>query len=250
MSHKVMIGRYYSINSRIHNMNPLAKMICMILFIIMIFLTNDLRLNLLIAFLLGIMILNTNIPTNIYHRVVYNFRFLLLLVFIINLILGQTLQMTIISLLRCCYVVIYISIITLTTPPSEIIYAIEKLLFPLRLFRFPVKKIALFISNLIRLIPNLMDNSNKIKKSQASRGIDYNHSKIKGKILSIKTLIGPTVSMTVRKNRQLNEFMKARLYDSKNKRINFRQNKWGFYDTFLVLFHITLFILVVKGVVQ
>ncbi|MEG2322705.1 MAG: hypothetical protein RSB71_04430, partial [Bacilli bacterium] len=61
MLNKVMIGRYYSISSRIHQMNPLAKIICTLLFIIMSFMSNNLYFNLIILFLLIIMLLNTKV---------------------------------------------------------------------------------------------------------------------------------------------------------------------------------------------
>ena len=40
---------------------------------------------------------------------------------------------------------------------------------------------ALSISLAIRFIPNIIDQGNKILKSQASRGIDYYNSKLSGK---------------------------------------------------------------------
>lgn len=41
MLNKIMIGRYYPVNSQVHKMNPLAKIICILLFIVMIFFTYD-----------------------------------------------------------------------------------------------------------------------------------------------------------------------------------------------------------------
>ena len=68
MLNKVMIGRYYSIGSLIHEMNPLAKIICVLLFIIMSFLTFDLRFNIILGLLLILMLFNTKVPLNIYLK--------------------------------------------------------------------------------------------------------------------------------------------------------------------------------------
>ena len=249
MLNKVMIGRYYPINSLVHKMNPLAKIICVLLFIIMSFLTFNIRFNILLLILLILMLCNTKIPFNIYFKTIFSIKWLLLFILIINLIVGSSLNVIIITILRLIYVVLYTSILTLTTPPTEITYGIEKLFSPLKLIGIPVNKMALSISLALRFIPTIIDQGNKIIKSQASRGIDYYNSNIKGKLLAVKALIIPMFVLSIKKADDLADSMEVRLYNVNSKRINFRQNKWRFYDTFLVLMHLGLFILMMKEVV-
>ena len=248
MLNKVMIGRYYPIDSFVHKMNPLAKIICILLFVVMIFLTYDFRFNIIISILLLLMLSNTKVPFNVYLKTVLSIKWLLLFIFLINLILGTSLQITIITIMRLIYVVLYTSILTLTTPPTEITYGLEKLFLPLRIIGIPVNKMALSISLALRFIPTIIDQGNKIIKSQASRGIDYNHCKMKGKILSLKSLIIPMFVLSFKKADDLADAMEVRLYNVNSKRVNFRQNRWGFYDTFLVLMHLSLFVLIVREV--
>ncbi len=249
MLNKVMIGRYYSIGSLIHEMNPLAKIICVLLFIIMSFLTFDLRFNIILGLLLILMLFNTKVPLNIYLKTILSIKWLLIFILIINIIINNSLQITFITMLRLIYVVLYTSILTLTTPPTEITYGLEKLFLPLRLIGIPVNKMALSISLALRFIPTIIDQGNKIIKSQASRGIDYYNSNLKGKLLAIKALIIPMFILSFKKADDLADAMEVRLYNIDNKRTNFRQNKWGFYDTFIVLMHLGLFILIMKEVV-
>ncbi len=248
MLNKVMIGRYYPIDSFVHKMNPLAKIICILLFVVMIFLTYDFRFNIIISILLLLMLSNTKVPFNVYLKTVLSIKWLLLFIFLINLILGTSLQITIITIMRLIYVVLYTSILTLTTPPTEITYGLEKLFLPLRIIGIPVNKMALSISLALRFIPTIIDQGNKIIKSQASRGIDYNHCNLKGKILSLKSLIIPMFVLSFKKADDLADAMEVRLYNVNSKRVNFRQNRWGFYDTFLVLMHLSLFVLIVREV--
>ena len=107
---------------------------------------------------------------------------------------------------------------------------------------------ALSISLALRFIPTIIDQGNKIIKSQASRGIDYYNSNLQGKILAIKSLIIPIFVLSIKKADDLSDAMEVRLYNINDKRNNFRQNRWGLYDTFLVLMHLALFILIVKEV--
>ena len=248
MLNKIMIGRYYPVNSQVHKMNPLAKIICILLFIVMIFFTYDIRFNVIISVLLILMLLNTKVPMKIYIKTILSIKWLLLFILIINLILRTNLQVTIITALRLVYIVLYTSILTLTTPPTEITYGLEKLFSPLRFIGIPVNKMALSISLALRFIPTIIDQGNKIIKSQASRGIDYYNSNLQGKILAIKSLIIPIFVLSIKKADDLSDAMEVRLYNINDKRNNFRQNRWGLYDTFLVLMHLALFILIVKEV--
>ena len=249
MLNKIMIGRYYPINSLVHKMNPLAKIICVLLFIIMSFLTFDIRFNAMLFVLLMLMVCNTKVPFDIYFKTLFSIKWLLLFILIINLIVGSNLSVTIITMFRLIFVVLYTSILTLTTPPTEITYGLEKLFLPLKLIGIPINKMALSISLALRFIPTIIDQGNKIIKSQASRGIDYYNSNLKGKILAIKSLIIPMFVLSIKKADDLADSMEVRLYNVNSKRINFRQNKWHFYDTFLVLMHLGLFILIMKEVV-
>lgn len=249
MSNKVMIGRYYPISSLIHRMNPLAKIICTLLFIITLFLANTLKFNILISILLILIILSTKIPLKLYGKMILSLKWLLLGILLIDLLVGATLETTIISILRIIYIVLYSSVLTLTTPPSELTFGLAKFFGPLKLFKVPVNRMALSITLALRFIPNILDTGNKILKSQASRGIDYNHSNMKGKLIAVQSLIIPMFVLTFRRADGLADSMETRLYNIDSKRVNFRQNKWGFYDTFLVLLHISLLaLIIVRGV--
>ena len=54
--------------------------------------------------------------------------------------------------------------------------------------------------------------------------------------------------LSFKKADDLADAMEVRLYNVNSKRVNFRQNRWGFYDTFLVLMHLSLFVLIVREV--
>ena len=158
-------------------------------------------------------------------------------------------ETTLVMLSRIILLVLYTSILTLTTPPNEITYGLEKFLSPLKIFRFKVSKMALSISIALRFIPTVIDEANKILKSQACRGIDYYHSTLKGKFVAIKALIIPMFVLTVKRADELADAMEVRLFSINKKRTNFRQNKWGLYDTYLVSIHvILLFALIYRSI--
>ena len=242
MLNNITIGKYYPVRSRVHLMNPLSKIICTITFVLMCLFANSMLMNAMLFILVMLMIMNSHIPVKYFFKTVRSLRFILLFTIIFNMLLNIYFETTLIMLSRLILLVLYTSILTLTTPPTEITYGLEKFLSPLKAFKIPVNRMALSISIALRFIPTIIDEGNKILKSQACRGIDYNSSNIKDKFVAIKALIIPMFVLTIKRADELGDAMEVRLFSIYRKRTNFRQNKWGFYDTYLVAIHVVLMI--------
>ena len=109
---------------------------------------------------------------------------------------------------------------------------------------------ALSLTLAIRFIPTIIDEANKILKSQASRGIDYYNSNLKGKYVAVKAMLFPMINLTIKKADDLADAMEVRLFRINNKRTNYRINKWNMFDNYILFVHIILFIIcLIKGVV-
>lgn len=250
MLNNIIIGSYYPVKSKIHSMNPISKIICTIVFIVMCFLANSASLNIILLLLTIIMILNANIPFKIFSNTLKSMKFLILFLLVINIILKVNIELTIVLLLRIVLIVLYTTILTLTTPPTEIAYGLEKVFLPLYIIGIPVKKISLSITFALRFIPSIIDEANKILKSQASRGVDYKSSNLKNKIIALKSIVIPMFILTIKRADLLAESMEVRLYNINKKRTNFKQNRWGSFDTYLCLIHLLfLAVIIKKGVV-
>src|SRR5699024_8021475 len=98
-------------------------------------------------------------------------------------------KMGLVISLRFCLLVLMTSLLTLTTTPIEITDATESLLGPLKKMRFPVHELALMMSISLRFIPTLMQETDKISKAQASRGVDFRTWKIKDRVKDIIPLL-------------------------------------------------------------
>lgn len=249
MLNNIMIGKYYPVRSKVHLMNPLSKIICTVLFVIMCAFSYSVKMNLFLLALVLLMIINSHIPFKYFLKTIKSLRFILLFTIVLNMACNVYFETTLVMLFRIILLVLYTSILTLTTPPTEITYGLERFFSPLKIFKIPVNKMALTVSIALRFIPTIIDQANKILKSQASRGVDYYNSNFKGKLLAIKSLIVPMFVLTIKRADQLADAMEVRLFSIYKKRTNFRQNKWGFYDTYLVAIHIAiLVVLLVRGV--
>ena len=82
-------------------------------------------------------------------------------------------------------------VLTTTTSSMDLTYALEWFMTPLKIIKFPAHEIAMTISLALRLIPTLLDETEKIMKAQASRGVDFKHVKLKSRLKAITSLIVP-----------------------------------------------------------
>lgn len=249
MLDNVIFGSYYPIDSKVHSMNPISKIICTLLFTFMILLSNDIRIVSLV-FILSILLCEiAHIPRRIYSKTIKSLKIIILFVIVIYYFTGLGFENILMMIMRLIGIVLYSTVITLTTPPTEITYGLQKVFSPLNLIGLPVNKISLSISLALRFIPTIIDQGNKILKSQASRGVDYNNSNLIGKFTALKSLLIPMFVLSIRRADTLAESMQIRMYNINAKRTNYRIHKWGVFDTFLFMLHFIVFGLMITRMV-
>src|SRR5690625_6574423 len=81
--------------------------------------------------------------------------------------------------------------ISILYPYTTLFRSIEKLLRPVNKIKFPVRELGLMMSISLRFIPTLMQETDKISKAQASRGVDFRTGPIKERIKAIVPLLVP-----------------------------------------------------------
>jgi len=249
MLNSMAIGRYYKAESKIHDMNPFAKLICIILFVALSMISNDIKLNLTISIIVILVMGLSHVPLRLYYKTIFGMRLLIIFIIIINFLIGANYIEITLLVLRLITLVLYTSILTLTTPPSEIAYGLEQLLSPLKIIKLPVSKLALSISLALRFIPTIIDQSNRILKAQASRGIDFQNSDIKGKLVAVKSLLLPMFVLSFKRAEDLGEAMEVRLYNIDKPRTNYRVNRWRFFDTYIVVMHLAMLTVVIARMI-
>jgi energy-coupling factor transport system permease protein len=250
MLNNIKIGRYYNTKSLIHDMNPLAKIISIFIFVIMSLIINDLYLNLFISIIVLLVIGLSHVPLKIYFKSLYSLRILIIFIIIINLILKIELIAIILIINRLITLVLYTTTLTLTTTPSEITYGLSLFFSPLKLFGLSINKMALTISLALRFIPTIIEQANRILKALASRGVDYTASSIKDKIKAFKALLVPMFILSFKRADTLAESMEIRLYDVNKKRTNYRINRWKTFDLYVVTMHILILVIVLlRGII-
>ena len=259
MSSSISIGRYVPYNSFVHKLDPRYKLFAMILLMVAVFLKFEtLWMNFIIYGVLLLIVLITmfvgHIKLSALFKQLRAMWFMIFFLLIINVIvpgedtLGHfTLfggwNIYYMSLVNTAYIAVRLIImvalsliLTSTTTPLELTGALEWYMTPLKYIKFPVHEIAMTISLALRFIPTLLDETYRIMKAQASRGVDFENGKFKEKVKAIISLIIPLFISAFQRSEDLANAMEARGYDPRAKRTRYRINKWHVRDTLSLFF--------------
>ena len=243
-------GSYYPINSTIHRLNPVMKLINFVIAILILLLSNNLQINIFVLTLTFVMMLLSYVPFKYYFNTFWSLRYIYLFLIFFLYFLGVNLNDTVCYLIKLVVVIEYLNILAFTTSPSESVYGIERFLSMFNFLMLPVNKIAIKINSILRYFPLLLVVNYKSIKAQSSRGIDYYNSNLKGKYVAVKAMLFPMINLTIKKADDLADAMEVRLFSINNKRTNYRINKWNMFDNYILFVHIILFIIcLIKGVV-
>jgi energy-coupling factor transport system permease protein len=259
------IGRYMPYQTWMHKLDPRLKLFAMITFMVTIFLRfnhvmTDLFLYGLIFIIIGLLMKITKLSFRQLFKQLKALWLMLIFLLVINILIPNTqtintyfmvfgLRIYHAALLQTFYIVFRLVlmialtlILTASTRPLDLTYAIEWYLTPLKVIRFPSHEVAMTMSIALRFIPTLLDETNRIMKAQASRGVDFVHGKLKEKMRAIVSLIVPLFISAFQRSEELANAMEARGYDPSATRTRYRQLKWRTRDSFALAFMTLYFI--------
>lgn len=246
MLNEMCIGRYYSKNSKIHQMNPVSKIISFLLIILLIIVSSDIILIVPVMLLL-FTISASHIPKRLYLETLNNIKTILILLLIFFLIFGPL--TSVVLTIKITSIILFLTILTLTTPTTEIIYGLEKVLYPLNRFKIKTNVLALNIGLSLKFLPCFIDSRNNILNSQITRGINYKSS-LKNYIKSTRNMLPPALKIAKTKHKNIKNSMYMRLYSIDKQRCNFRMNNWQIFDTIIiVVITLLLIITLLKGLI-
>lgn len=256
MNNSLIIGQYVPGNSLIHRLDPRSKITIIFFFVFIVFFANNvLSYGILVLFALLSMI-TSKVPIRFIMKGLTPIWFLIVFTFILHLFVtregtvvlefwifkfysGGIIQGFAISV-RFFLLILVTSLLTLTTTPIEITDGIEDMLHPLKKIKFPVHELALMMSISLRFIPTLMQETDKISKAQASRGVDFRTGPIKERVKAVIPLLVPLFISAFKRAEELAMAMEARGYKGGENRSKLRELKitkldFAIYIIFIVV---------------
>ena len=253
-----VLGRYVNHNTFIHRMDPRNKILCLIALMVAVFISYESYTMTFVVggaiatFIISILLIARVRILDVFKslRVLW---FFVLLLMIINVftppagakdiafnigkvnVYWEAIFQSLKIILRLVLMIMLTMVLTATTKPLDLTYALEWYMTPLKLIRFPVHEIAMTISIALRFIPTLLDETDRIMKAQSSRGVDFKHGKLSSRLRAIVSLIIPLFVSSFQRSEELADSMEARGYDPKAKRTRYRVLKFTLVDLSSIL---------------
>lgn len=251
MMEKMIFGRYIPAESPLHRMDPRSKILLVFLFVCVVFIANNAITYGLLAVYTFLMVLSSKVPIRFILGGLRIVLWLVLFTLVLHLFFTKEgdvlfqwgsisiyeggLKQGIFISVRFFLLILMTSLLTLTTTPIEITDGIEVLLDPLKKIKFPVHELALMMSISLRFIPTLMEETDKIMKAQTARGVEFSGGPIKDRVKAIIPLLIPLFIGSFKRAEELATAMEARGYRGGEGRTKYRQLRWGFVDTVMLL---------------
>lgn len=146
---------------------------------------------------------------------------------------------------RVFIIILLSTTLTLTTKPLDLSASIEWYLKPFELIKLKPSILAMMISIALRFIPTLFNETDKILKAQASRGVDFKEGKLKDQVKQIISLLIPMFVIAFKRALDLADAMEARGYIPGEKRTRLNVLKFSLKDYLSLVFVIALLALMI-----
>lgn len=227
MLRDITLGQYYPVDSVLHRMDPRTKLFGTMVFIISLFIANNIGTYVAAALFLCVAIKLSRVPFSFMVRGLKAIVFLLLISVSFNLFLTQgevLVQLGFLKItkegirtagfmgIRLIFLVVGSSVMTLTTTPNELTDGLEKSLGFLKKIGVPVHEVSMMMSIALRFIPILVEETDKIMKAQMARGADFESGNLIQRAKNMIPLLVPLFISAFRRATDLAMAMEARCY--------------------------------------
>lgn len=252
------LGRYIPIDSLLHKMDPRAKIIALIFMMVAIFIPAGWYGYLIAGIAVIALAFLSKLKLNFLWRSMKPMLFMLTFLLIINILVIRegdilvtigsfsiyvgAITQTLYIVVRLMLMIMLTTVLTATTKPLDLTLGIEDLLNPLQVIKVPSHEIAMMISIALRFIPTLIEETQRIMKAQASRGVDLEEGKLKEKVMAILSLIVPLFVSAFQHADDLANAMEARGYIPDKQRTRYKQLKMHTRDYILIFLSIAVLI--------
>lgn len=223
----ITLGQFFPGNSFLHRLDPRAKIIGTMIFIVAIFLANSLwayigvavfvmgnfwlsrlpaklilsslkPLWVIIAFTMGVHVFTTP-GTLVWHWGILH-------------ITWEGLTQGALMTARLVFLIVFSSLLTYTTSPIVLTDGIEHLLKPFSRMGVPAHELAMMMTIALRFIPTLLEETDRIMKAQTARGANFTCGSIWQRGKNMIPLLVPLFVSAFRRADELATAMEARCY--------------------------------------
>ncbi|MDO4743888.1 MAG: energy-coupling factor transporter transmembrane component T [Clostridia bacterium] len=241
----ITLGQYFPGSSFIHRLDPRTKILCIIVYITVIFCIKSLLGYALLAVFTALLIILSKIPARFVLKGLKPIMMFVAITAIFNLLLTdgrilwqwgflkithEGLMAAIYMVLRLFFLVLGTSLLTLTTSPIALTDGIEQLLSPLKKVGVPAHEFAMMMTIALRFVPTLLEETDKIIKAQTARGVDFESGNLLNRAKAMIPILIPLFISAFRRADDLAVAMECRCYSGGENRTRLRDLKMTYRD--------------------
>uniref|UniRef100_S0DDC2 Putative ATPbinding cobalt transport protein n=1 Tax=termite gut metagenome TaxID=433724 RepID=S0DDC2_9ZZZZ len=260
MLRDITIGQHFPGESLVHRLDPRLKLLLVIAYIVVLFIgDNPLGLLISMVFLI-VMYALSRIPAKTVLRSIRPLLPILIFTTVLNLFImhsGQTLvefwifkiswggvYYAITMIVRIVFLVAGMGLLTYTTSPIALTDAIERLLSPLSKLKFPSHELAMMMTIALRMIPTIIEETDKIMSAQKARGAELDSGGLLKRVKALVPVLIPLFLSAFRRADELAMAMECRCYRGGKGRTRLRQLKITGRDLLSTLVCVAIFVLI------
>lgn len=247
----ITLGQYFPGTSLLHRLDPRAKILFTLFFIVALFLCKFLVSYgiLLVILLIGIQI--SGIQYSVFLRGMKPVVFIVIFTALLNLfytagdpivsfwifhVTEEGAWKALFMVFRIMMLIVSTLLLTYTTSPLLLTDGIEQLMRPLKALKVPVHELAMMMSIALRFIPTLIQETDKIISAQKARGADFESGNLIQRARSLIPILIPLFISAFRRAEDLAIAMECRCYHGDEGRTRLRQLTYRLSDyVFLAL---------------
>ncbi len=259
---EITLGQYYPTDSLLHRLDPRTKIILMIAYITMIFFVKTFVGFGIVLIFLVISILLSHVPVGKVLKSLKTIIFLVLFTVIMSLLFYAGKEEDLLwrwgiikiyraglinaglMALRLTFLVIGPTLLTYTTTPVALTDGLESLLKPLSYIKFPVHELAMIMSIALRLIPTLVEETDKIQSAQKARCADFESGNVFRRAKAMIPVLIPLFVSSFRRADDLADAMDSRCYRGAKGRTRMKKLRFHVRDLLAILFLAVFFFVI------
>lgn len=230
MQNNINKNGFYKIESLFHELHPITKILCTIIYFIILLFSKSIYLNLILLVLLLINMVASYVPFKYYFKVLKRLLLLLIFIFIFNFIIKMNLTRNVIVVLKVLAFIMFNCTLVFTTKPEHLVKNMGTIIKPLKYIGIPIYKISFAIVYFLNSVFRLFDLKDNIKRKNKKNLISSN-------------MIMPLFVINKRNKKMLNNTMKIKFYDVNKTDLEYMKLKYQFADIMLIILYVVILIL-------
>lgn len=236
------IGQYIPGNSVIHSLDPRTKLIMTVSLLCLTLLSGNFTTLGVIIFFLLLMMTLTQIPFSYIFAPLRSGIWLLIFTYLIYLVatqeysLNQRLYLGTLFTSRLIVLILFVSVLSLTTSPLNLCYGLEYLLSPLKKIRIPTQDIILVIHLSLRFIPILFQEVERIMRAHSAQRVDLKKGNILNRIRHLIPMIILLFKNSFYRADELALALEARDYQPGKNRTKLKELRMTIKDYLFLIF--------------